>query len=214
MMKKNIFIIIASICLMHGAYAQDSVSVKMNQIDEYRKSLLAHKHEFLSVGFPLKWYADVDSIFYYFKDNCLVLIEHSSDEIIDGDSYVVRAIAYKRVYFSGNRLCLEEEYTKSYAEHQRVAEDKSRFIVEIYNYMNEKRNYYDITNDHELSFVSRQLEAPEAMADSLFNTTEWYFFDISKYKYSRGRNTFRSLLEQIKENGFILPEGVIMPYSD
>lgn len=214
MMKKNVFMIIASICLMHGAYAQDSVSVKMNQIDEYRNGILAYKNELLCVGFPLRWYADADSIFYYFEDNRLVLIEHFSDREIDGDTHITRFVAYKRVFFSGNRLCLEERYTKSYEEHQRVAEDKSRFIVEIYNYMNEKRNYYDITNDHELSFVSRQLEAPEAMADSLFNTTEWYFFDISKYKYSRGRNTFRSLLEQIEENSFIMPEGVIMPYSD
>lgn len=65
-----------------------------------------------------------------------------------------------------------------------------------------------------LSFVSRRLEAQEAVADSLLNATEWMYSDISRYKYSRGRDTFISYLEQVEKNGFVLPEGVIMPYSD
>lgn len=213
-MKKSVLMIIASICWMHLIYAQDSVSVKMNLIDEYRDSILTHKNEFLSVGFPLRWYYDTDSIFYYFKDNHLVLIEHSSDEEIDEDTNVIRAIAYKRVFFSGNKLCLEEEYSKSYEEHQRVAEDKSRFIVEIYNYLDEVRTYFNSSNDRMLSFVSRHLEAQEAVADSLLNATEWMYSDISRYKYSRGRDTFISYINKIEENGFVLPEGVIMPYGD
>lgn len=98
-MKKRILIALVSMCWMPGVYAQDSVAVKMDLIDEYRANILAHKNEFLSVGFPLSWYADTDSIFYYFKDKHLVLIEHSSDKEIDGDTNVVRAIAYKRVFF-------------------------------------------------------------------------------------------------------------------
>ena len=126
----------------------------------------------------------------------------------------MRAIAYNRVFFSGNRLCLEERYTKSYAEHQRVAEDKSRFIVEIYNYMDERRGYFNIQDDSQLSIVSRNIEAPEAVADSLLNATEWIYSDISRYRYFKGKHVASNHLDKIEENGFILPEGVIMPYSD
>lgn len=212
-MKKRILIALVSMCWMPGVYAQDSVAVKMDLIDEYRANILAHKNEFLSVGFPLSWYADTDSIFYYFKDKHLVLIEHSSDKEIDGDTNVVRAIAYKRVFFLGNRLCLEEKYTKSYEEHYRRDENKKQFI-DIYNYMDDVRTYFNSSNDRMLSFVSRRLEAQEAVADSLLNATEWMYSDISRYKYSRGRDTFISYLEQVEKNGFVLPEGVIMPYSD
>jgi hypothetical protein len=213
-MRKSILMIIASLCCMHGAYAQDSVSVKMDQIDEYRNGILAHKNELLCVGFQLRWYADADSIFYYFEDKRLVLIEHHSDREIDGDTHITRFVAYKRVFFSGNRLCLEERYTKSYAEHQRVAEDKSRFIVEIYNYMDEERRYYNLQNDSQLSSVSRVIEAPEAIADSMLNATDWIFSDISRYRYFKGKHTTSNHLGKIEENGFVLPEGVIMPYSD
>lgn len=213
-MRKWIMIIVASICWSHQVYAQDSVLMKMNLIDKLRDSILTHKNKFLSIGFPLRWYADTDSIFYYFKDNCLVLIEHSSDEEIDEDTNVERFITYRRVFFYENKLCLEEEYSKSYEVHIRIDENKSRFIHEMYNYIDEARRYFDIQDDSQLSSVSRIIKAPEAIADSLLNGIDWNYMDISRYKYFKGKHTASNHLGKIEENRFVLPEGVIMPYKE
>lgn len=213
-MREIYILVVASIFCMHGIYAQDLVSEKMNRIDEIRDSLLARKNEFCSIGFPLKWHDESDSIFYYFRNNRLVLIEHSSDQEIDGDTNVERFITYRRVFFYENKLCLEEEYSKSYEVHIRIDENKSRFIHEMYNYIDEARRYFDIQDDSQLSSVSRVIEAPEAIADSMLNTIDWNYMDISRYRYFKGKHTASNHLGKIEENGFVLPEGVIMPYKE
>ena len=197
---------------MHGVFAQDSLSLKMNWIDEIRDIILKERNEIFKIGFPLKWYHESDSVFYYFKNNHLILIEHKSDRDVDGDTNMERFMAYSRVYFYQGKLCLIEEITKSY---ERVIrwDDKGNHYREKQNSIDETRNYYDLQSDGRLSLVFRRIEAPLDRADSLLQKTEWNYIDISKYKYSRGKNAFLRFLKQIEDNGFILPEGAIMPYS-
>lgn len=211
-MRTNILIAFIFLCLIHKGYSQDSLSIKMNIIDEYKEKILTEKKDFFSVGFPFKWYTDNDSIHYYFKDNRLVYIEHYSNQKIDGDTYVVGAIYYKRVFFLQNKLVLEEEYSKSFEEHYRWDENNKGYI-DIYNNITDKRNYFDFISDKELAFVSRSIEAPEAQSDSLLNLTEWYYHDINKYK-STGKDAFRHILKEINENEFTFPDSLIMPYSE
>jgi hypothetical protein len=181
---------------MHGIYAQDLVSEKMNRIDEIRDSLFARKNEFCSIGFSLKWH-ESDSIFYYFRHNRLVITEHSSDQEIDGDTNVERFITCRRVFFYENKLCLEEEYSKSYEVHIRIDENKSRFIHQMYNYIDEARRYLYILDDSQLSSVSRVIEAPEAIADSMLNVIDWNYMDISRYRYFKGNHTASNHLGKI-----------------
>jgi len=211
-MRTNILIAFTCLCIIHNGYSQDSLSIKMNSIDEYKEKILTEKKEFFSIGFPLKWYTDNDSIHYYFKDNRLVFIEHYSNQKIDGDTWVIGAIYYRRVFFMQNKLVLEEQYGKSFEEHYRWDKNKKGYI-DIYNNITDNRNYYDFISDKELSIVSRSIEAPETQSDSLLNLTEWYYHDISKYK-SKGKDAFRLILKEINENEFTFPDSLIMPYSE
>src|SRR5690554_5376732 len=211
-MRTNILIAFTCLCIIHNGYSQDSLSIKMNSIDEYKEKILTEKKEFFSIGFPLKWYTDNDSIHYYFKDNRLVFIEHYSNQKIDGDTWVIGAIYYRRVFFMQNKLALEEQYSKSFEEHYRWDENNKGYI-DIYNNIRDKRNYYDFISDKRFAIVSRSIEAPETQSDSLLNLTEWHYLDISKYNRT-GKGTFRRILKEINENEFTFPDSLIMPYSE
>ena len=74
---------ILAINAMQEICAQDSLSIKMNQIDEYREELLSQKDDLLCVKFPLNMYnvdenscyidyEKPDTIYYYFQDSNLV----------------------------------------------------------------------------------------------------------------------------------------------
>ena len=214
---------------MQEICAQDSLSIKMNQIDEYREDLLSQKDNLLCVKFPLNMY-DVDenscyidyekpdTIYYYFQDSYLVFVEHRTDRWVgDCDTDDKRFLEYKRMFFMDGRLCLEEHYYSCYIEGWSRPKNGKEFIATFCD-ITEFRTYWDVTTDKVLAETSREVGPYilESKADSVLNATKWnYKSDLSRYKYDIGQDHYRvPFCSIIEENGFVFPDGVKMPYSE
>jgi len=223
---KKIILMVLALNAMQVIYAQDSLSIKMNQIDEYRESLMNKRDGFLCVKFPLNMYnvnenscyidyEKPDTIYYYFQDFSLVLIEHCTDRLVDDncDTDNRRLFEFNRFFFQHGKLCLEESFRNTFIQGNRG----------LYCSIEESRTYWDIAIDKKLVNKNRGTmpNSPvlEAKVDSVMNVTEWEYYQIDKttydYKYGSGkRYTEVHCLYTIKENGFIFPDGVKMPYSE
>lgn len=231
---KKIILMVLALNAMQVIYAQDSLLIKMNQIDEYRDSLLNKRDGFLCVKFPLNMYnvnenscyidyEKPDTIYYYFQDSNLVFVEHRMDRWIgDCDTDNKRSMEYKRMFFMKGRLCLEEHYDNVYIEGYDRSK-KGKEIIAMFCDITELRTYWDIAIDKKLVNKNRGTmpNSPvlESKVDSVMNATEWEYYQIDKttyrYKYGSGkRYTEVHCLYTIKENGFIFPDGVKMPYSE
>lgn len=231
-MNRLLSLIFASISVMQVASAQDSLTVKMNHIDEYRECVLNHRNDFLVVKFPLNMYyvdetscyidyAKPDTLFCYFQNDDLVLMEHRLDRLKgDCDNDEKRVVKYAHAFFEDGKLCLEEEYMNVYTEGWGSSESGKRVIVN-YCYVEEFRKYWDITIDKKLCNKSRSPAEDyvlETQLDSVLNVTEWKIKYVDKssfdYKYDDGESTARiKYLNKIVKNGLVLPEGLKLPYS-
>ena len=225
-MKKNVFTILV-LLVTHVTFAQDSLSVKLNQIDEYRNDILTHKEEYLCAKFPLNMfhvdetsgyidYWKPDTIAFYFKDNCLVFIDHKTDRLVDDnlDTNDRRIFEYKRAFFYQGSLCLEEQYSDITTEgHRYIGMTR---IDEMYHSITECCTYWDISIDKICAEKCWRTDDPlhESKVDSVMNAKKWYYINISRYENDRGkRATKNRYLDYIIENNFILPEGVKLPYN-
>ena len=227
-MKKNVFTILV-LLVASVTFAQDSLSVKLNQIDEYRNDILIHKEEYLCAKFPLNMfhvdensgyidYWKPDTIAFYFKDSCLVFIDHKTDRLVDDnlDTNDRRIFEYKRAFFYQGSLCLEEQYSDITTEgHRYIGMTR---IDEMYHSITECCTYWDILIDKICAEkcwrtpITRPIH--ESKVDSVMNAKNWYFIDISKDRRDNGNLTSQYMyLKHIKRNGFILPEGVKLPYD-
>lgn len=231
-MNRLLSLIFASISVMQVASAQDSLTVKMNHIDEYRECVLNHRNDFLVVKFPLNMqdvdetscyidYEKPDTLFCYFQNDDLVLMEHRLDRLIgDCDTDESRFVKYVRAFFEDGKLCLEEEYMNVYTEGWGSSESGKRVIVN-YCYVEEFRKYWDITIDKKLCDKSRSPAEDyvlETQLDSVLNATEWEIeFVVKKtgiYPNGSGEGCTRHrYLSKLEDNGFVLPEGLKLPYS-
>ena len=225
-MKKNVFTILV-LLVTHVTFAQDSLSVKLNQIDEYRNDILTHKEEYLCAKFPLNMtpvdensgyidYWKPDTIAFYFKDSCLVLVDHYKDRLVDDnlDTNDRRIIEYERAFFYQGKLCLEEHYRHIVTEgHRYIGMTR---IDEMYHSITECCTYWDISIDKMCAKKCWGTDDPlhESKVDSVMNAKGWIFYDISKKIVDNGNLTSQYMyLKHIKRNGFILPEGVKLPYD-
>lgn len=231
-MNRLLSLIFASISVMQVASAQDSLTVKMNHIDEYREYVLNHRKDFLVVKFPLNMhyvdetscyidYEKPDTLFCYFQNDDLVLMEHRLDRLKgDCDNDEKRVVKYAHAFFEDGKLCLEEEYMNVYTEGWGSSESGKRVIVN-YCYVEELRTYWDITVDKKLCDKSRRPAEDyvlETQLDSVLNATEWKIYHVDKssfdYKYDSGESTARIMyLSKIEDNGLVLPDGLKLPYS-
>ena len=233
-MKRIAFMIIAFICAMQVIYAQDSLSIKMNQIDIFRENILKQKDNLLCVKFPLNLhpvdenscyidYEKPDTIYYYFKDSNLVFVEHRMDRMIgDCDTDYKRVLEYERTFFMKGRLCLEEYYDNAFSEGWDRS-DKGKEIITTFCYVEESRTYWDVAIDKKLVNKNRGTmpNSPilESKVDSVMNATEWEYYYVDKtsfdYKYDSGEDEARvKCFSKIKKNGFVFPDSVKMPYSE
>lgn len=234
-MNRLLSLIFASISVMQVASAQDSLTVKINHIDEYREYVLNHRKDFLVVKFPLNMqdvdetscyidYEKPDTLFCYFLNDDLVLLEHRLDRLIDNrncDTDFSGYMEYQRAFFEDGKICLEEQYDSSYAEEWPSSENGERVRIVHCCYVEELRTYWDITIDKKLCNKSRSPAEDyvlETQLDSVLNATEWKIKYVDKssfdYKYDDGESAARiKYLNKIVKNGLVLPEGLKLPYS-